>query len=121
MQIGNPLLDFSTDLNSQDGYYWSHGVISDSTYKLLKRVCNTSRFAREASGGSLSDSCLRVYHQLSEQLTEYLDPYDVTADICLSYSSNHLHPFSLWSTLSSNHSNIQPAAVNHEVRKCIDL
>lgn len=121
MQIGNPLLEFSTDLNSQDGYYWSHGVISDSAYKLLKVVCNTSRFNREAIGGSLSDACLRVYHQLSEELTEYLDPYDVTADICLSYSFNHLHPLSLLSTfqlLSSSHHNILPAAPNHKVRKC---
>ncbi|KAJ7976577.1 Carboxypeptidase [Quillaja saponaria] len=41
--IGNPLLEFSTDFNSQDDYFWSHGLLSDSAYKLLKTVCNSSR------------------------------------------------------------------------------
>ncbi|XP_015901581.3 serine carboxypeptidase-like 45 isoform X2 [Ziziphus jujuba] len=93
--IGNPLLEFNTDINSWAGYYWSHGIISDSSYKLVKRMCNTSRLRREyLLGGPVSESCRRVNHALSKEMTEYLALYDVSGDKCLSNSSNqlHLHP-----------------------------
>ncbi|KAH7515752.1 hypothetical protein FEM48_Zijuj10G0059600 [Ziziphus jujuba var. spinosa] len=75
--IGNPLLAFITDFNSQAGYFWSHGLISDSSYKLVKRVCNISRLRREhLLGGPVSESCRRVNHVLSKEITEDLDRND---------------------------------------------
>ncbi|KAH1069700.1 hypothetical protein GLYMA_03G125600v4 [Glycine max] len=45
--IGNPLMEFDTDLNSKAEFFWSHGLISDSTYDLFTRVCNYSTIRRQ--------------------------------------------------------------------------
>ncbi|KAF2308111.1 hypothetical protein GH714_035358 [Hevea brasiliensis] len=37
--IGNPLLEYNTDLNSEGDYYWSHTFISDAAYELIRKVC----------------------------------------------------------------------------------
>ncbi|KAF2311540.1 hypothetical protein GH714_024639 [Hevea brasiliensis] len=42
--LGNPVLEFATDFNSRAEYLWSHGLISDSTYKMFTAACNYSRF-----------------------------------------------------------------------------
>jgi hypothetical protein len=34
-QVGNALLEFNTDFNSEGNYYWAHGLISDATYELI--------------------------------------------------------------------------------------
>jgi len=65
-QIGNPLLDFFTDFNAKVEFLWSHGLISEPTYNLLKTVCNYSRYWDETFLGNVSDT------------------YDVTLDIRLS-------------------------------------
>lgn len=33
--VGNALLEFNTDFNSEGNYYWAHGLISDATYELI--------------------------------------------------------------------------------------
>ncbi|KAG4915824.1 hypothetical protein JHK87_053381 [Glycine soja] len=38
-KIGNPLLDFDTDMNAVDEYYWSHGIITDYAYKIMTSLC----------------------------------------------------------------------------------
>ncbi|KAL9361309.1 hypothetical protein Peur_044094 [Populus x canadensis] len=76
--IGNPLLEFNTDLNAQDHFYWSHGLISDSTYQLLTSVCNNSKLMREAITGTVSSACFGVYTLVQKELSESIDPYDVT-------------------------------------------
>ncbi|KAF2308114.1 hypothetical protein GH714_035376 [Hevea brasiliensis] len=55
--IGNPLLEYNTDLNSEGDYYWSHTFISDAAYELISSVCNTSQLWRERMRGSLSAAC----------------------------------------------------------------
>eukprot|EP00256_Glycine_max_P065516 XP_025980111.1 serine carboxypeptidase-like 46 [Glycine max] len=45
--IGNPLMEFDTDLNSKAEFFWSHGLISDSTYNLFTRVCNYFTIRRQ--------------------------------------------------------------------------
>ncbi|KAB5551678.1 hypothetical protein DKX38_008989 [Salix brachista] len=85
--IGNPLLEFNTDLNARDHFYWSHGLISDSTYQLLTSVCNNSKLIREAIARSVSTACFGVYTLVQQEVSELIDPYDVTGDVCL--SSNH--------------------------------
>ncbi|EOY08723.1 Peptidase S10 [Theobroma cacao] len=82
--IGNPLLEFATDMNSVDQYYWSHGLISDSAYELLTSFCNSSRLMREVIRRSISSDCISVYSEVSTELTKSIDQYDVIADVCLS-------------------------------------
>ena len=48
LQIGNPLLEITVNLNSRDEYYWSHGLISDAVYELLTKDCNASQIWRSA-------------------------------------------------------------------------
>ncbi|EEF45079.1 serine carboxypeptidase, putative [Ricinus communis] len=82
--IGNPLLEFNTDFNSQGDYYWSHGLISDATYQLVTSVCNTSQLMRDYIRGSLSSTCQAVDDQLSIEIPAAIDGYDVTSDVCAS-------------------------------------
>uniref|UniRef100_A0A2N9I564 Carboxypeptidase n=1 Tax=Fagus sylvatica TaxID=28930 RepID=A0A2N9I564_FAGSY len=42
--LGNPVLEFATDFNSRAEFFWSHGLISDTTYKMFTSVCNYSRY-----------------------------------------------------------------------------
>ena len=85
MQVGNPLLDFTIDLNWPYEYYWSHGLISDDIYRLVTKVCNGSaQIMREIINQEGSESaCIAVTLRI-KQLTDSIDPYDVTGDICLS-------------------------------------
>ncbi|XAR48297.1 Carboxypeptidase D [Bertholletia excelsa] len=82
--LGNPLLEFNTDLNARAEYLWSHGLISDSTYELLNHVCNYSQIRRQAQDGSLTPVCSRVLNQVSMEMSKFINSYDVTLDVCLS-------------------------------------
>ncbi|KAK7286666.1 hypothetical protein RJT34_21829 [Clitoria ternatea] len=82
--IGNPLLEFNTDFNSRAEYFWSHGLISDSTYEDLTRVCNYSSIRRLIQNGDLRGDCDRVNNLLDTEVSNYIDEYDVTLDVCLS-------------------------------------
>ncbi|WCJ33313.1 serine carboxypeptidase-like 45 [Euphorbia peplus] len=85
--IGNPLMEFNGDINSQTEYYWSHGLISDSCYELMNSVCNMSQLWRQSVQGSLSSGCDTVDARLIAEIPdESIDYYDVTADVCVSYS-----------------------------------
>ena len=88
LQLGNPLLEFNTDLNAEDEYKWSHGVISDFSYQLLTSYCNTSRMTREAIRGNLSDACSIVNRQISKESSDFIDDYDVIADVCIPSNSS---------------------------------
>ncbi|XP_034894145.1 serine carboxypeptidase-like 46 [Populus alba] len=98
--LGNPLLEFSTDFNSEGDFYWSHGLISNPTYELLSAVCNTSQLWRERLGASLSASCLEVVDQLNAEIPDVIDTYYVTGNVCLSSGESetllgvHNHPLS---------------------------
>ncbi|GMY19410.1 serine carboxypeptidase-like 45, partial [Fagus crenata] len=106
---GNPLLDYINDFNSQDGYYWSHGLISDFVYELLTKVCNSSKLFRENIEGSMSPACAFVNTQVSNALIDYIDQDNVIGDVCLSSVQSQInmlyHPIrSRLQTLSSLHS-----------------
>ncbi|KAA0053807.1 serine carboxypeptidase-like 45 [Cucumis melo var. makuwa] len=104
--IGNPLLDIVNDFNARDKYMWSHGVVSDSIYKLLSSVCNTSRFYQEIFQGSISSECTVVISLLSQQLSPFIDDYNVIGDVCSlaakSQPSILLHPLSSFITKSAS-------------------
>ncbi|KAJ3697228.1 hypothetical protein LUZ61_000933 [Rhynchospora tenuis] len=82
--LGNPVLEFATDFNSRAEFFWSHGLISDSTYRIFTSVCNYSRYVTEYYKGSLSPICDRVMNQVTKETSRFVDKYDVTLDVCLS-------------------------------------
>ncbi|PSR84612.1 Serine carboxypeptidase-like [Actinidia chinensis var. chinensis] len=82
--LGNPVLEFATDFNSRAEFFWSHGLISDSTYKLFTSTCNYSRYVSEYYRGSVSPTCSRVMSLVSRETSRFVDKYDVTLDVCIS-------------------------------------
>ncbi|XVE95740.1 hypothetical protein REPUB_Repub02eG0125400 [Reevesia pubescens] len=125
--IGNPLLEFVTDMNSADQYYWSHGLISDSAYELLISFCNSSQLMREAIRNRFSSDCLSVYSEVATELTKSIDRYNVIADVCLLSGQSPMAIFSqpLLSgpqNLSSLHSQADALSqqVGVEVDPCIE-
>lgn len=84
LQLGNPVLEYATDFNSRAEFFWSHGLISDSTYKMFTSVCNYSRYVSEYYRGSVSPICSRVMSQVSRETSKFVDKYDVTLDVCIS-------------------------------------
>ncbi|CAN4088697.1 unnamed protein product [Withania somnifera] len=82
--LGNPVLEFATDFNSRAEYFWSHGLISDPTYRMFSSACNYSRYVSEYYRNSLSPICLRVMSLVSRETSKFVDKYDVTLDVCIS-------------------------------------
>ncbi|XP_047314648.1 serine carboxypeptidase-like 45 [Impatiens glandulifera] len=82
--LGNPVLEFSTDFNSRAEYFWSHGLISDSTYRLFTSACNYSRYVSEYYRDSVSPICSKVMSQVGRETSKFVDNYDVTLDVCIS-------------------------------------
>ncbi|XP_031260963.1 serine carboxypeptidase-like 45 [Pistacia vera] len=82
--LGNPVLEFATDFNSRAEYFWSHGLISDSTYTMFTSFCNYSRYVSEYYRGSVSPICSRVMSQVTRETSRFVDKYDVTLDVCIS-------------------------------------
>lgn len=83
-QLGNPTLEFSTDFNSRAEFMWSHGLISDSTYRAFTSGCNYSRYVSEYYRGTVSPVCSRVMSLVSRETSRFVDKYDVTLDVCIS-------------------------------------
>lgn len=84
LKLGNPVLDFATDYNSRAEFFWSHGVISDSTYNIFTTVCNYSRYVSEFYRDSISPLCSEVMTQVNKETSKFVDIYDVTLDVCVS-------------------------------------
>ena len=82
--MGNPVLEYATDFNSRAEFFWSHGLISDSTYKLFTTGCNYSRYVSEYYRDSISPLCSKVMKQVSRETSKFVDKYDVTLDVCIS-------------------------------------
>ncbi|XAR64336.1 Carboxypeptidase D [Bertholletia excelsa] len=82
--LGNPVLEFATDFNSRAEFFWSHGLISDSTFKLFTSTCNYSRYVGEYYRGTVSLPCSRVMRLVTKETSRFVDNYDVTLDVCLS-------------------------------------
>ncbi|KAG8365804.1 hypothetical protein BUALT_Bualt17G0009900 [Buddleja alternifolia] len=82
--LGNPVLEFATDFNSRAEFFWSHGLISDTTYKVFTSACNYSRYVSEYYRGSVSPICSRVMSLVTTETSKFVDKYDVTLDVCIS-------------------------------------
>ncbi|KAE8651204.1 hypothetical protein Csa_001925 [Cucumis sativus] len=82
--VRNPLLEFYTDFNARGEYLWTHGLISDSTYKLLNKVCNISEITRQSILHNVSTSCSFVDNSVSKEYSEFINLYSVNLDVCTS-------------------------------------
>ncbi|KAL6011747.1 Serine carboxypeptidase-like 45 [Asimina triloba] len=82
--LGNPVLEFATDFNSRAEFFWSHGLISDSTYRIFTSSCNYSRYVSEYYRSSVTPVCSRVMSLVSKETSRFVDKYDVTLDVCIS-------------------------------------
>ncbi|OIW19930.1 hypothetical protein TanjilG_30844 [Lupinus angustifolius] len=82
--LGNPVLEYVADFNSRAEFFWSHGLISDSTYKMFTKVCNYSRYVSEYYRDSVSPLCSKVMGQVTKETSKFVDKYDVTLDVCIS-------------------------------------
>ena len=77
-------MDFNIDFNSRAEFFWSHGLISDKAYGVFTKVCNYSQIRRQAQNGNLTGVCARVNKIVSREISQFIDQYDVTLDVCLS-------------------------------------
>ncbi|KAJ1411884.1 Serine carboxypeptidase, serine active site [Sesbania bispinosa] len=82
--LGNPVLEYATDFNSRAEFFWSHGLISDSTYKMFTTGCNYSKYVSEYYRDSVSPLCSKVMGQVNRETSKFVDNYDVTLDVCIS-------------------------------------
>ncbi|XP_019162098.1 PREDICTED: serine carboxypeptidase-like 45 [Ipomoea nil] len=94
--IGNPLLEFNTDFNARGEYFWSHGLISDSTFELFNTVCNYSQIRRQAQIGKFTAPCALVNNRANAEISRFVDTYDVTLDICLSSVFQQAETLNQW-------------------------
>ncbi|XP_051120178.1 serine carboxypeptidase-like 27 [Andrographis paniculata] len=78
--VGNAVTDDFHDYIGTFEYWWSHGLISDSTYKLLRTTCN--------SGSSVhpSNDCVKSLELANREMGN-IDPYSVYTAPCNSTSS----------------------------------
>ncbi|KAF9604524.1 hypothetical protein IFM89_007645 [Coptis chinensis] len=105
--LGNPVLEFETDFNSRAEYFWSHGLISDATYKFFTSACNYSRYVSEYYRESVSPICSMVMSQVGKETSRFVDKYDVTLDVCTS-------------SVFSQSKIISPQQVTQSVDVCIE-
>ncbi|GFQ01188.1 serine carboxypeptidase-like 45 [Phtheirospermum japonicum] len=84
LALGNPVLEFATDLNSRAEFFWSHGLISDTTYRMFTSACNYSRYVSEYYRDTLSPVCSKVMSLVTTETSKFVDKYDVTLDVCIS-------------------------------------
>ncbi|POO00496.1 Serine carboxypeptidase-like [Trema orientale] len=82
--IGNPALEFSTDTNSEMTYYWSHGLISESTYNLFDTVCDYAEFYKAAAIDKVDPptACIPAFIQYAKERTSFIDYYFVVGNYC---------------------------------------
>lgn len=107
LALGNPVLEFATDFNSRAEFFWSHGLVSDSTYRMFTSVCNYSRYVSEYYRDSVSPLCSKVMSQVGRETSKFVDKYDVTLDVCIS-------------SVLSQSKIISPQQVNERIDVCVE-
>lgn len=78
--MGNAVTDDYHDYIGTFEYWWTHGLISDSTYKLLQITCD------KGSSEHPSTDCTKAL-LLAEQEQGNIDPYSIYTRPCASTSS----------------------------------
>lgn len=117
-------MDFNTDFNFVDEYFWSLGLISDDVYALLTKVCNNFEISKEYISENFTPTCAFVNTQLNKEITNFIDRYNVIGGVSLSSIQPNMgmfyHPFSFrFQTLSSLHLESNYASSTQQVVKLI--
>ncbi|WKA01123.1 hypothetical protein VitviT2T_019421 [Vitis vinifera] len=73
--LGNPLIDDYYDNKGTHEFWWSHGLISDSTYEALKEACanDTFLFPKDKCNNALTGA----YKEFGD-----IDPYNIYSGPC---------------------------------------
>ncbi|GER51278.1 serine carboxypeptidase-like protein [Striga asiatica] len=79
--VGNAVIDDYHDYIGTFEYWWTHGLISDSTYKVLRLTCNLG------SATHPSSDCVKAL-ELANQETGNIDPYSIYTLPCNTTSSS---------------------------------
>lgn len=77
--IGNPALDSTIDSESLVPYSWTHGLITYQLAEVITKYCNFS-------ADTFSTECNDAWEEAAHQLGNYINPYDIIVDICVSTS-----------------------------------
>ncbi|CAM6118109.1 unnamed protein product [Calypogeia fissa] len=80
IQIGNPLLRYGVDTAATYTFLWSHGLISQKTFRGIRKTCD---FRQYALTGEISDSCDNFISTTYSEEGAYINGYDVLLDVCL--------------------------------------
>ncbi|CDP01379.1 unnamed protein product [Coffea canephora] len=72
--LGNSYIDYESSFYGSLDYAWRHALISDEIYNGVNSNCNLSLVIQ-------SDSCSE-YLNLSNNVTEGINPYDIYASLC---------------------------------------
>ncbi|XP_065871948.1 serine carboxypeptidase-like 27 [Euphorbia lathyris] len=77
--LGNPLIDDYYDNIGTHEYWWSHGLIADSTYQALKKSCTNDTFLFPKN---------QCYNALEEAYSQFgnINPYSIYSTPCPSSS-----------------------------------
>jgi serine carboxypeptidase-like clade 2 len=75
LQLGNPLIDDYHDNVGTHEFWWNHGLISDSTYKDLKKFCPNSTFLFPKS--ECNSALKRAYSEFGD-----INPYSIYSSPC---------------------------------------
>ncbi|KAF5796253.1 putative carboxypeptidase D [Helianthus annuus] len=81
LAIGNPLLNIDRDAPAVYEYYWSHGMLSDEIGLTLMSDCNFEDYTI-TSPHNESKACNDALLKASHIITQYINDYDVTLDVC---------------------------------------
>jgi serine carboxypeptidase-like clade 2 len=101
-QLGNPETSYAEDWLGMVDYAWSHAVISDETYKKIRRNCDFN-----SSDPWKNEECTQGVDEVLKQYNE-IDIYSLYTSVCFA-STARSNDRSMKMTM--NHS---PLMVSHE-------
>ncbi|XP_030521470.1 serine carboxypeptidase-like 28 [Rhodamnia argentea] len=74
--IGNPNLDRESELKGRALYWWSHGLISDDTYRgMSSTLCSSPKTYR-------AEACEPYFHAYLQEEAGNVNPFDVLLTYC---------------------------------------
>ncbi|TMW99537.1 hypothetical protein EJD97_002358 [Solanum chilense] len=79
--IGNPLLRLDRDVPATYEYYWSHGMISDELFLIIKENCDFDDYEFPLPH-NVSITCNQAIDEAYKLVTDYVNVYDVILDVC---------------------------------------
>ncbi|KAF3778255.1 Serine carboxypeptidase-like 31 [Nymphaea thermarum] len=81
-QLGNPETSDAEDWQGMVDYAWSHAVVSDETYSIIKETCDFN-----SSKTWSNEECNKSVQEVLQQYKE-IDIYSLYTSLCINNSSN---------------------------------